>query len=233
MLLYFAEGIILAAFFAYIFYRSIMAFFILLPAIVLFFKKKRRELMRKRKTIITLQFRELMRSVISGLYAGYSVENAFIYAYRDMVMLFGKNALISKELTTMVRKLKNNVSLEELLEDLGMRSHVKDIKDFAEVFRIAKRSGGDMPAIMRQTENIISEKIEASRKIETVISSKKFEQKIMNFMPFGIILYIDVTSPGFFDLLYHNTKGILIMTMMAVIYLAAYFLAERITDIKV
>ena len=86
--------------------------------------------------------------------------------------------------------------------------------------------------MIRQTVDIISDKIEVSRKISTVISSKKMEQSVMNVVPFGIVLYIDASSPGFFDSLYHNPFGILIMTIVLVIYIFAYLLAEKITDIS-
>ena len=114
---------------------------------------------------------------------------------------------------------------------MAKRTHVQDIKDFAEVFRIAKRSGGDLPGILRNTADLISDRIEVSREINTQIASKKMEQKIMDLVPFGIILYIDTTSPGFFDPLYHSVFGVAVMSVMLLVYLAAYLLAEKILDI--
>ena len=230
--MYGCEGLLLAALFAYVFYRSITAFVFMIPIIFIFMKKKKHDCILKRKDILSVQFKELLGSITAGLYAGYSIENAFICAYRDMVMLFGKNAFISLEVCLIARKLKNNVNLEDLLDDFGLRSHVKDVEDFAQVFRIAKRNGGDMPLMIKQTAEVISDKLEARRKINTVMSSKKLEQNIMNCIPFGIILYIDASSPGFFDVLYHNVSGVLIMTALAAVYIVAYLIAEKITEIK-
>ena len=128
---------------------------------------------------------------------------------------------------------RNNSNVEDLLLDFGIRSHIDDIKDFAEIFRIAKRSGGNLTEIIQQTADVIGEKMDVRRKLSTIISAKKMEQSIMNVIPFGIILYIDWSSPGFFDALYHNFTGILIMTALLGIYGLAYVLAGRIIDIKV
>lgn len=233
ILLYLIEGIGLVALLAYVFYRSYIAVFILSPVIVLLFKKKKTECREKRKLSLSIQFRELMSSLIAGLHAGYSVENAFLNSYQDMVLLFGKKSMIARELGYIAKSLKNNRNIEELLDNLGERSNIDDIRDFAEIFRIAKRSGGDLPAMIQQTADVISDKMEVRRRITTLISSKKLEQSIMNMVPFGIILYIDASSPGFFDSLYHNITGIMIMTVLMVIYFVAYVLSEKIMNIKI
>ena len=226
------KGIGITALFAYIFYRSTIAFFLLSPLIIFVLKKEKKKYTAKRKSDLSLQFRELMNSLIASLGAGYSIENAFSRSYQDIAMLFGDKSYIGSELSYMLKAMKNNRNIEDLLYDFGERSGVKDIKDFAEIFRIAKRSGGDMPYMIKQTVDIISDKIEVSRKIATVISSKKMEQSVMNVVPFGIVLYIDVSSPGFFNSLYHNPFGIMIMTVVLIVYIFAYLLAEKITDIS-
>ena len=226
------KGIGITALFAYVFYRSTIAFFLLSPLIIFVLKKEKKKYTAKRKSDLSLQFRELMNSLIASLGAGYSIENAFSRSYQDIAMLFGDKSYIGSELSYMLKAMKNNRNIEDLLYDFGERSGVKDIKDFAEIFRIAKRSGGDMPYMIKQTVDIISDKIEVSRKIATVISSKKMEQSVMNVVPFGIVLYIDVSSPGFFNSLYHNPFGIMIMTVVLIVYIFAYLLAEKITDIS-
>ena len=174
----------------------------------------------------------MMHSVIAALQAGYSVENAFEHSYDDLILLYGKNEIIPKEIEVINRNLRNNHNLEEVLTDLADRTHVKDIADFAEVFRIAKRSGGDLTAILGNTAETISDRIEVRREIAVGISDKKMEQKIMDMVPFGIIFYIDATSPGFFDPLYHNLLGVALMTAMLAIYVFAFLLGEKILDIR-
>lgn len=218
---------------AYIFYRSVIAFFLLSPIALFLLKKKRKDCNNKRLLELSLQFRELMNSIIATLHAGYSIENAFSKAYQDMSLLYGKKSYICIEISVIVKALKNNRNIEDLLDDFANRSGITDIKDFSEIFRIAKRSGGDMPAIMQQTVDVISDKMDVRRKISTIIASKKLEQSIMNLVPFGIVLYIEASSPGFFNSMYHCLSGILIMSVVLSVYIFAYVLAEKITDIKI
>ena len=61
---------------------------------------------------------------------------------------------------------------------------MRDIRDFAEIFQIAKRGGGDLRGIITNTADIIGDKQEIRREIEMVVSEKRFEQQIMRFIPF-------------------------------------------------
>ena len=55
-------------------------------------------------------------------------------------------------------------------------------------------------------ESLISvyEKMEVEEEIETLITAKKLEERIMMVMPYGIIFYLRVTNGEFLEILYHN-----------------------------
>ena len=52
-------------------------------------------------------------------------------------------------------------------------------------------------------------------------------------MPFLIILYITVTSPGYFDACYSSAAGNILMTGCLSLYLFAYFLSCRLVEVEV
>ena len=180
-----------------------------------------------------IQFRDAIGSVLTGMKAGYSVENAFIGAYHDMELLYGKNSLICHALEKIRKGMANNVPIEKLLYKVGAESGNTDIMDFAEVFSVAKRGGGNMTEIIGRTIAVISQKIDVEKEIDVLISAKRMEAGIMNLVPFFIILYISVTSKGFFEPLYHNLFGIVLMTVCMGLYIGAYLMSERIVNIDV
>jgi tight adherence protein B len=118
--------------------------------------------------------------------------------------------------------------LEELLMDFAVRSGSDDIMQFAQVFAIAKRSAGNLTEIIQTTAVIISQRMDAKQEIRTQLSGRQMEQNIMKLMPFGIIFYIGTSYPGYFDTLYHNWRGVAIMTGCLAVYLAAYVLGDKI-----
>jgi tight adherence protein B len=233
MAMYAGEWLLVCSVIGWLFYRSIIAIIILFLFVKFYFKDKKSLLNAKRKKELNIQFKDAISSLSSALAAGYSVENAFVEAYKDLLLVYSKDALIMKELLFIIRKLEMNETIEYLLEDLAKRSGDEDIKSFTEVFAIAKRSGGDFISIIDMTTNSISGKIEVKREIDVILSDKKLEQRIMNVIPIMIILYVGSTSKGFFDSLYRNIFGVIIMTICLGIYGFAYLLGRKIVDVEV
>ena len=58
-------------------------------------------------------------------------------------------------------------------------------------------------------------------------------ERIMEIIPFAIIGYLGITSPGFLDILYHNITGAAVMTVCLCIYIVGFVFAERIMKIEV
>ena len=226
-------GIGLSLLIAYIFYENLLVSILFLPAVILYIRKCVRDKEQKRKLGLTMQFKDALTSISFAINVGYSIENAFREGYKEMHKLYGADAYITEELRVILLKVENNENLEDLLDDFARRSDVEDIRYFSEIFRYAKRSGGDLAAIIKNTSRTIREKVEVMQDIQVLISGKKMEEKIMCFLPMGIVLYLKVTSPGFLSSLYGNLTGVLIMTVCLAVYMAAVVLGIRIMDIKV
>jgi tight adherence protein B len=218
---------------AWLLYDSFIVWLILMPTIILSFKKKSKQMCAVRKRRLEVEFRDMILSVSSNMQAGYSVENAFREAYKETVTLHGADSPMALELKMLLRRLGNNEQIEDLLMDIAKRSDIQDIRDFAEVFQIAKRGGGDMRGIISNTAHILGGKQEVRREIETVVSDKRFENNIMKYMPFLLVFYISLTSNGYFESLYHNIFGWLIVTLAYIVYNGACIMSDRILDIKV
>ena len=179
------------------------------------------------------QFRDALNAMSVAVQAGYSVENAVSACTRDMERLYEADSDIVKEFRYIESQQRVSVPIEELFFDLGERSGVEDIENFASVFKTAKRTGGDMNRVLEKVARMLGDKIDVKKEIESTLSAKKSEQMIMSLMPAGIIAYLKLTSPGFLSTLYGNPFGICAMTVCLFIYLAAYWLGTRIVDIEV
>ena len=180
-----------------------------------------------------LSVKDALNSLSVAVQAGYSVENAVTACMKDMERLYPPEADIVREFHYIESRKKVSVPVEELFLGLGERSGIEDIENFAAVFSTAKRSGGDMDKIIQTSARMIGDKIDVRKEIETTLSAKKAEQMIMSLMPAGIILYLQLTSPGFLEVLYGNPFGVCAMTVCLGIYGLSYWLGKRIVDIEV
>ena len=227
------EAALLSGLISYLFYKSLFACLLFLPFCPVLIRRKKEQKKKKRKEKLRDGFRECLQSVAGALNAGYSMENAWKDAEADMIRFLGEEHDMTKELRRMNRRVALNTPLEQLLLDFAERSQIEDVQNFCQVFQFAKRGGGDLTSIIQNTYMRIADKTELEREIETAMAAKKMEQKIMSLMPMLILLYIGLTSPDFLSAMYHNTVGIIVMTICLALYGVSVLLGEKIVRIRV
>ena len=213
--------------------RSFTAFLLFLPVGFLYPLAKKKELALQRQEELRRQFKEAVLILSSSLGAGYSVENAFAGSLRELEELYGREGMITKEFSYIAHQLRMNRTVETLLAEFADRSGLEEIKNFSDIFAVSKRSRGELVSVVNHTVHVISDRLQVREEILTMTAEKQFEQKIMNLIPFFLVLYVDVSSPGFFDMMYQTGAGRGIMTGCLVLYAAAYALAGRILRIEV
>lgn len=218
---------------AWLFYRNVwgmLLFFPVFPILILRRKEQQCELRKKR---LAGQFKECVRMITASLYAGYSVENAFRQAEHDLAHLMGAKAEMCRELAQMNRQIRLNIPVEQLMEGLAERSGVEEIFAFGQVFGYARRNGSNFLLILKNTTEKMEERMELEEEIQTFLTGKKLEQRIMNVIPLGILLFVDLSSPGFLDMMYTTMAGRVIMTCFLFIYGGAFLLSEHMINIRV
>jgi tight adherence protein B len=218
---------------SWLFYDTWIAAAVLSPLLIFWMKRVRLYRCEKRKEKLNLEFREALNSLSVSVRAGMSVENAVAETEKSLRLVLGENSCMDREFSYMVSQIGVRVPVEKLFLDFGRRSGVEDIENFAAVFATAKRFGGSMTRVIVSTAESIEERIEVRREIETVLASKKMEQRIMALMPCGIILYMRVASAGFLDVLYGSAFGALVMSVCLAMYAAAVVWGMKIVDIRV
>lgn len=232
-LLCLAAGSALNGIIAWLFYRSLWGM-VLVPAMYIVCRGRYEEMQQKKRTEKLLgEFKDTMQAVSAALLAGYSMENSWREAEKELFGLHGKDCFMLAEVHRMNEAVRMNEPLEKALGEFAERSGCEEIESFAEVFSFAKRSGGDFARIIRTTTQKLIGRMEVEREITTVLAGKKLEGRIMNVMPLGILAYLTFTSGDFLEVLYGNVLGIVIMSTALGIYLAAIKLSEHILDIQV
>lgn len=248
-IVYFLIAFIVGAFVGYLFYGNLgkdeygqataitYVLNITIPAIVgigagkMFLPIRQKQIIEKRRKNLRDQFRNMLEGLVTSLGAGNNVPDSFAAVYEDLKIQYESDAHIIKELEIILEGIRHNVPVEDILMDFGKRSGIDDIKTFANVFNISYRKGGNIKDVIRNTHNIISEKIEIAEDIETTVTSGKLDQKIMLVMPIALISIIKFMSPEF-AANFATPAGIVSTTIAIVCFVGAYFLGKSMLDIK-
>lgn len=216
----------------YLFYRTSTVALLTFPLCLVYSNRQSKKIARKKREALRLQFRDALYSLTTSLAAGRSMESAIAEGVKDLALLYpNPQDSINREFREILRKIDLNVSVEEALFEFAHRSHVDDIENFVDVFIMTRRSGGNLPEIMRTSSLIISERIRIREEIRTLLSRRILEQKVLNIMPLLLVAVLSWSTGSYMEPVFTTLYGRIVMSAALALLTAAYFISERIIDI--
>lgn len=226
-------GVAVSMLIMYLFYHNMLVCIVTgFPTAIVSLRLYRNYKVRQRKNRLATEFEEMLQSLSVALSTGYSLENAFDEAKKELLIMYPPSSPLITELEWICSSIRLNINVEELILNLANRSGIEEIYSFAEIIVIAKRSGGDLITIVMQTADMMHGKKEINEDIRTMVAARRFENRIMSIMPAGMLIYLWIFSPGYLSVLYGNIKGALVMTVCLIVYGVSYYWGSRIMNIE-
>lgn len=229
-----ATAAALSAVFSYLFYDSLIPAAVLcIPALLFGRRYAVKILSEKRKQRLKQQFLSAAVLLSDYVRSGHSVENAVRQSLKELSSLFGEKAEIVDEWKRICYGMSVSETVESLFHDFGLRSDISEIQDFSDVFMVVKRTGGQIREVLSKVIVTLEESFRVESRIETAIAAKKLEQRLMSVIPAGLLLYVKFTSEDLMAPMYVSLTGRIVMTVCLGVYVAAFFISEKIMDIRV
>lgn len=188
-------------------------------------------LRKKRINILKLQFRDFLGALSNSLSSGMNINDSIQNAKKDMELQYSSDAYIVAEVGEMVAGIQNNIDIENVIKDFGYRSGIDDITNFATVFSICYRSGGNIKDIIKRTTELITEKMMVAEEIETKITSNKTQMMAMNVIPVVVVLMMKNMSSEFAKGL-TSVIGVIAISVAVVLFVIAYIVGQKIMNIE-
>lgn len=218
----------------YLFYHSLL--FTLISGLLVFlfivpFENLKAE---KRRVLLITQFKDLLYSMSAYIAAGTQIVDALEGSLDNLRAMYDEDSPMVMELSSMVLNIRENKESEiRLLQDLANRSHCEDIENFVQVYVSCTITGGNLEKVLKNTIEILMDKINIEREIRTLTAQKKFEGNIITIMPVLVILFLNVFFPEYLSPLYATVFGRVLMTGALVGLASAHLMMRRLTGIEV
>lgn len=218
---------------AFLFYHSIWGM-VLLPISYGFIRREWLEREEKsRKQQMRAQFMQGLQVLNASLRAGFSLENAWKEVEKEGLFLYKESDRFYQEICQMNRSAQCNVPIEKLFCQAAYRLEIEEMISFGQIMEYGKKSGGNWKNIIEDTVLRMLERYETQKEIEVMIAEKKLEQHIMNVIPLGMLLFLQITSWDYINVLYESVLGVIAMTICLGLYMVAIIWSEKIMDIQV
>ena len=217
----------------FIFYRVFVLAIIggLIYGIINIFAAAKRAVDR-RKLKLRTQFFDLLEAMSVSMRAGNPPLKALENSREDLLLIYTEDTDIIIELNIMIGRFNNAVPLSEIFLDLAKRSGLPDIMSFASIYATIEGKSSRADEIVRETQAIISDKMEIEMEIETMMTAAKNEANIMLVLPLVIIGAIGYVGAGFMDAIYTTMAGRIVASLGLVLFIISYLLSRKFSSIE-
>jgi len=187
---------------------------------------------KKRLMKLRVQFFDLLEALSVAMRAGNPMLRSLQSAREDLILIYPENGDIITELDIIIGKFNNAVALSESFSDLAERSGLEDIKSFASIYATIEGKSSRADEIVRETQQIIADKMEIEMEIDTLMTAAKSEVNIMLLMPLVILGVIGYAGAGFMDAIYTTPAGRLVSTGGLIVFILSFIMARKFSNVK-
>ena len=188
---------------------------------------------RKRIKRLRVQFFDMLEAMSVSMRAGNPVLKALESAREDLLLIYGEDSDIITELGVMISRFRNAVPLSRAFADFAERSGLEDAESFASVYATIEGKSGRADEIVRETQQIIADKMEIEMEIDTLMTAAKSEVNIMLFMPLVILGVIGYAGAGFMDAIYTEPLGRLVATGGLIVFIISFIMARKFSNVEI
>jgi tight adherence protein B len=187
---------------------------------------------KKRRFKLRVQFYDLLEAMSVSMRAGNTIMKSLQSAREDLLLIYSQDSDIIIELDAIIGKFNNAVPLSEAFSDLAKRSELEDIASFATIYATIEGKSGKADEIVKETQQIISDKMEIEMEIDTLMTAAKSEVNIMLLMPLIILGVIGYAGAGFMDAIYTTGVGRVVSTGGLIVFVISYIMAGKFSSVK-
>lgn len=218
----------------YLFYKSVYISFLGFLLGFMTFDLAKNQVHDNRMKLFRDDFRELLYYLSSTLSTGESVQNAFLGAASvEFAENYSKDSYLLDGLKEINKKLSINIAVEDALNEFAKKYDIDDVKSFVDVFATCNRKSGNVSEVVKLSSTMIAEKMETMREVEDIVRAKKNESYITNLSPLAGIVFMNLMSKDYLDIMYTSTIGRIIMTIVLVVVIVSLLYCRKITNIEV
>ena len=187
---------------------------------------------RRRKLRLRASFFDLLEAMSVAIRAGNPLLRALQNAREDLLLIYPEDNDIIIEIDVIVGRFNNAVPLSESFSDLAERSGLEDVASFASIYATIEGKSGRNDEIVRETQQIIADKMEIEMEIDTLMTGAKSEVNIMLFMPLVVLGIIGYAGAGFMDVIYTTGVGRVVSTGGFIVFILSIILARKFSKVK-
>ena len=181
----------------------------------------------RRLKAFNLALPDAMNLMARSLRAGHSISSAV-----EIIAEQSPEPLAS-EFDRVFQQQKFGLRFRDALLELGDRVPSTDLQFLITAILVQKETGGDLIEILDRTTEVIRDRIRIEGEVRTKTAQGRLTGWILSLLPLVLLLVINVVSPGYSSLLFHDPMGQVALYIGGGLMCVGAFAISRIVKVEV
>jgi tight adherence protein B len=140
---------------------------------------------------------------------------------------------IAFEFVQVFQQQRLGLHFREALLQMGSRVPSKDLQFLITAILIQKETGGDLTEILARASHVIRDRVRIEGEVQTRTAQGRLTGWILGAMPIVMLALINLISPGYSNILFHDPVGQDLLYAGAALIFVGGVIIRRIVDVQV
>ncbi len=184
-------------------------------------------LREKRKALVAEQLVDALGLLANSVRAGLTLPQAMEILVREM------KPPITQEFGRVLQEYRLGTDFDQAMLNMARRMESRDLDILVNAVMVTRRSGGNVGEIFQNIAATIRERIRIEGKIRALSATGNMQALVMSAMPFGIMVVLYFMQPEYIYQMFSTTLGLIALTVVIAMVVAAFFWIRWIMDIDI
>nr|WP_255622558.1 type II secretion system F family protein [Tessaracoccus sp. OS52] len=180
----------------------------------------------RRRAAFTKQLDETAQLLAGSLRAGYSLGQAVTTVAAEA------ESPTRDEFTRIGNELRLGRPMGEAMISVAERMRSTDFEWLAQAVAINREVGGNLAEVLEGVGHTLRERAELHRRVDALSAEGKISAYVLGILPFGVAGFVSVLNPGYFDPLFEEPLGWVLLGLAGVMLTVGIFWLRASIKIK-
>jgi tight adherence protein B len=140
---------------------------------------------------------------------------------------------LASEFVQVYKRQRLGLHFRDALLQMGTRIPSKDLQFLITAILVQKETGGDLTEILDRTTHVIRDRIRIEGEVRTHTAQGRLTGWILGLMPIIMLALINIVSPGYSTILFHDPTGQKLLYAGGVLIILGGLIIRKIVDVEV
>jgi tight adherence protein B len=184
-------------------------------------------LREKRRALVAEQLVDALGLLANSVRAGLTLPQAMEILVKEM------KPPITQEFGRVLQEYRLGTDFDQAMLNMARRVESRDLDILVNAVMVTRRSGGNVGEIFQNIAATIRDRIRIEGKVRALSATGNMQALVMSSMPFGIMVVLYFMQPEYIYQMFSTTLGLIALTVVIAMVVAAFFWIRWIMDIDI